>query len=775
MEYCSLGDLSGYIRKRGFISNGPTDPIPNPNLLAGVGGGLNEFVVRHFLKMLASSIDFLRMHNLIHRDLKPQNVLLHPSSSTTPIQIPYPYLNSPTRTHPPLPILKLADFGFARLLPSQSLASTLCGSPLYMAPEILRYERYDAKADLWSLGAVLYECLTGRPPFKAANHVELLRRIEQSHGIKWPVPGASKSKSSHSSSSSSNSSNTRRSSTSNATTTIPTSTLMMSTSPLVITSEINPSHPSAGDGISPGLKDLVERLLKKNPVERMGFEEFFMRPEVEGYWIDRSASSTLLNNSNLPQSPPNEQEEEEGEGEEDNMNQRKESKPNLIPLKFESTQPDIWRRPRSVSDTTQTGRDGANQQPRRDLIVGTAPSNVRSYIQHGSLPNPLVETKFSAGGWDAAKRMEAPFPEYDVDPNVFANLTKMPTTPPKSLVSSPRSEPIAHHSIKIESDPQRRSYNNINKRSDGNDAGNDAGNGNGNGGDEGNSGPMVDSPGSDISSVSSLELSDETAKVDKEYVVVEKRVVEVNWFADDVASLSPRGSQLALPSPPPFPSIIPSSSSSTSPSTIVSTNIPLTTPVTWPPPPIPIPSIPHPLPNTSRRPIQLSRSSSLTPHGHRILGSLRDSTSFLLTGASPPSPIAATSNDISSSNPNIISTVATTIPNSLSTTFSRLSLNSMSTPILLNHLNLLTRRGYAVHQFSDELWNKCSETGQGWEEVGGMYLKVLGMYWEGMEVAKCIWERVNSSGIKGISSNNNSGTSLSASVNLSSLASSKFF
>ena len=74
-------------------------------------------------------------------------------------------------------MLKIADFGFARSLPSTSLAETLCGSPLYMAPEILRYEKYDAKADLWSVGTVLYEMVVGRPPFRATNHVELLRKI----------------------------------------------------------------------------------------------------------------------------------------------------------------------------------------------------------------------------------------------------------------------------------------------------------------------------------------------------------------------------------------------------------------------------------------------------------------------------------------------------------------------------------------------------------------------------------------------------------------------
>src|SRR5262249_32327012 len=78
-----------------------------------------------------------------------------------------------------LPMLKIADFGFARSLPATSLAETLCGSPLYMAPEILRYEKYDAKADLWSVGTVLFEMVTARPPFRASNHVELLRRIER--------------------------------------------------------------------------------------------------------------------------------------------------------------------------------------------------------------------------------------------------------------------------------------------------------------------------------------------------------------------------------------------------------------------------------------------------------------------------------------------------------------------------------------------------------------------------------------------------------------------
>lgn len=54
------------------------------------------------------------------------------------------------------------------MLHLQGLAETLCGSPLYMAPEILHFHKYDAKADLWSVGTILFELLTGRPPFHGA-------------------------------------------------------------------------------------------------------------------------------------------------------------------------------------------------------------------------------------------------------------------------------------------------------------------------------------------------------------------------------------------------------------------------------------------------------------------------------------------------------------------------------------------------------------------------------------------------------------------------------
>ncbi|KDN41229.1 hypothetical protein K437DRAFT_178779 [Tilletiaria anomala UBC 951] len=141
-------------------------------------GGLNDLVVRSFLFQLSSALEFMRGKAIVHRDIKPQNLLLQPADAR-------PLLST---GHPRgIPQVKVADFGFARHLPSASLAETLCGSPLYMAPEILRYERYDAKADLWSVGAVVYEMCVGKPPFRAANHVELLARIDKGEDrIRFP-------------------------------------------------------------------------------------------------------------------------------------------------------------------------------------------------------------------------------------------------------------------------------------------------------------------------------------------------------------------------------------------------------------------------------------------------------------------------------------------------------------------------------------------------------------------------------------------------------------
>ena len=174
-----MGDLATFIKNREKFSTLPITSdfahlYPSPP-----GGGLNEIIVRHFLKQLASALSFLRSKSLIHRDLKPQNLLLSPPNYTSRTDDGEEMENADKLVGiVTLPVLKIADFGFARELQVSSMAETLCGSPLYMAPEILRYEKYDAKADLWSLGTVLYEMIAGRPPFRANNHVDLLKKIQ---------------------------------------------------------------------------------------------------------------------------------------------------------------------------------------------------------------------------------------------------------------------------------------------------------------------------------------------------------------------------------------------------------------------------------------------------------------------------------------------------------------------------------------------------------------------------------------------------------------------
>jgi serine/threonine protein kinase len=152
LEFCSGGDLAAWLSAR---------------------GAADEATSAHFLRHLARGLAELRRLNVIHRDLKPHNLLLCPAPACASSAQDAP------QTPSLLPTLKIADMGFARVLaPGAGLADTLCGSPLYMAPEVLSARRYDAKADLWSVGAILFELLSGVPPYGGANHVQLLRNIE---------------------------------------------------------------------------------------------------------------------------------------------------------------------------------------------------------------------------------------------------------------------------------------------------------------------------------------------------------------------------------------------------------------------------------------------------------------------------------------------------------------------------------------------------------------------------------------------------------------------
>merc|ERR1719197_2248574 len=95
---------------------------------------------------LCDALNHLHARKIVHRDLKPENLLYSsPADDAT---------------------IKVADFGLARLVSGQDMMKTACGTPGYVAPEILNNKGYDSSAvDLWSTGVILYILLCGFPPF----------------------------------------------------------------------------------------------------------------------------------------------------------------------------------------------------------------------------------------------------------------------------------------------------------------------------------------------------------------------------------------------------------------------------------------------------------------------------------------------------------------------------------------------------------------------------------------------------------------------------------
>ncbi|KAI9887007.1 MAG: hypothetical protein M1823_001151 [Watsoniomyces obsoletus] len=107
---------------------------------------LTEDEARKVFLQLFQGVKYLHDRNIVHRDIKPENILLVDKNLT----------------------VKLADFGLAKIIGEQSFTTTLCGTPSYVAPEILEnssQRMYTRAVDVWSLGVVLYICLCGFPPF----------------------------------------------------------------------------------------------------------------------------------------------------------------------------------------------------------------------------------------------------------------------------------------------------------------------------------------------------------------------------------------------------------------------------------------------------------------------------------------------------------------------------------------------------------------------------------------------------------------------------------
>uniref|UniRef100_A0A5B6Z040 non-specific serine/threonine protein kinase n=1 Tax=Davidia involucrata TaxID=16924 RepID=A0A5B6Z040_DAVIN len=129
-------------------------------------GRLKEDIAREYFQQLMSAVDFCHSRGVYHRDLKPENLLLDENG-----------------------ILKVSDFGLSALAESKrqdGLLHTTCGTPAYVAPEVISRRGYDgAKADIWSCGVILFVLLAGYLPFHDSNLMGMYRKIRKAE-YKFP-------------------------------------------------------------------------------------------------------------------------------------------------------------------------------------------------------------------------------------------------------------------------------------------------------------------------------------------------------------------------------------------------------------------------------------------------------------------------------------------------------------------------------------------------------------------------------------------------------------
>jgi len=109
---------------------------------------------RFYTAEIVDVLAYLHEQGIVYRDLKPENVLLNSDGH-----------------------IKLCDFGFARPVLQGTKAWTMCGTPEYIAPEVILSRGHGMAVDFWSLGVLVFEMVVGRPPFRSGNREQLFEQI----------------------------------------------------------------------------------------------------------------------------------------------------------------------------------------------------------------------------------------------------------------------------------------------------------------------------------------------------------------------------------------------------------------------------------------------------------------------------------------------------------------------------------------------------------------------------------------------------------------------
>uniref|UniRef100_A0A0D9YN71 non-specific serine/threonine protein kinase n=1 Tax=Oryza glumipatula TaxID=40148 RepID=A0A0D9YN71_9ORYZ len=122
---------------------------------------LDEKEAKKYFYQLIDAVDYCHRRGVYHRDLKPENLLVDNQGN-----------------------LKVSDFGLSVLKKPGQFLSTSCGSPCYVAPEVIQHKSYDgAAADVWSCGVILFELLAGNLPFQDCSLTNLYRRISRAQFV----------------------------------------------------------------------------------------------------------------------------------------------------------------------------------------------------------------------------------------------------------------------------------------------------------------------------------------------------------------------------------------------------------------------------------------------------------------------------------------------------------------------------------------------------------------------------------------------------------------